>query len=248
MELNGMDAKQLLDQAARPELHEIGGEQRLLIPTGWTLAPRQAPPTPVPLALLTLTGLVSYLQENRDQISHLALVCHVESAGEVSLLDCLGKESELYRRREFATVNLVQGGFGFGTFHDSEAFIIGLQVYFAETPERAALLELLASIRDEKVKDTTDNGYAQSVTAKAGVALVQDLRVQNPVTLRPWRTFREVEQPASPFILRLRSGADGGKPTVALFEADGGLWKLAAVEAVAAWLKRKLPATVGVIA
>ena len=57
----------------------------------------------------------------------------------------------------------------------------------------------------------------------------------NPVTLRPYRTFNEVEQPASQFVFRINKLAN-----LALFEADGGKWKLEAVESIANYLKNEL--------
>ena len=56
----------------------------------------------------------------------------------------------------------------------------------------------------------------------------------------------EVDQPVSPFVLRLRGGGNGSLPSCALFEADGGKWRLAAIENVKAWLASRLPASVPV--
>ena len=53
--------------------------------------------------------------------------------------------------------------------------------------------------------------------------------------LRPYRTFLEVEQPESEFLLRLDE--DGN---VGLFEADGGMWELEAKRRVAAYFEAKL--------
>lgn len=55
------------------------------------------------------------------------------------------------------------------------------------------------------------------------------------VKLKPYRTFSEVEQPESEFLVRL---SDGGR--VALYEADGGAWKLQARRNVADYLKENL--------
>ena len=55
------------------------------------------------------------------------------------------------------------------------------------------------------------------------------------MTLRPFRTFQEVEQPESEFLLRLDE--DGN---IGLFEADGGMWKLTARQTVKAFLEKKL--------
>ena len=70
----------------------------------------------------------------------------------------------------------------------------------------------------------------------SGIARVEDVPVPNPVELMPYRTFREVTQPTSTFILRLKPGRDGALPTCALFEADGGAWKLRAIQSIAAYL------------
>jgi len=60
------------------------------------------------------------------------------------------------------------------------------------------------------------------------------------VVLRPYRTFLEIEQPASAFVFRLRRGREGELPTCALFEADGGRWKLEAIERIRDYLKEQL--------
>lgn len=50
-----------------------------------------------------------------------------------------------------------------------------------------------------------------------------------------YRTFLEVEQPESQFLLRLNE-----KGEVGLFEADGGMWKLAAKKNVSTYLENAL--------
>ena len=46
--------------------------------------------------------------------------------------------------------------------------------------------------------------------------------VPNPVTLCPYRTFLEVEQPESQFVFRIK---DEGGVQFKLVEAEGGMWK-----------------------
>ncbi len=55
------------------------------------------------------------------------------------------------------------------------------------------------------------------------------------VSERPYRTFSEVEQPASLFVFRIDKQAN-----MALFEADGKRWVADAVGNVAAYLKEQL--------
>jgi len=59
--------------------------------------------------------------------------------------------------------------------------------------------------------------------------------VKNPVTLTPYRTFREVAQPVSPFVLRFNEDAQA-----ALFTGDGSVWKLEAVGLIAEYLRHNL--------
>ena len=82
---------------------------------------------------------------------------------------------------------------------------------------------------------TADDGVSQKVTINKGVVTAEDVTIKNPVYLVPLRTFYEVEQPASPFVLRFNEGAD-----VALFEGDGGAWKLKAVKNIKDWLDNQL--------
>ena len=65
--------------------------------------------------------------------------------------------------------------------------------------------------------------------------LLGNVQVKPRVTLRPFRTFLEVAQPESEFILRLN---DRGE--INLIGADGGAWKLEAVRNIAAYFEEKL--------
>jgi len=237
--MNGTFVQAIAEQVARPSVLLVGGEERLIMPDGWREQSRQPKPSPAPLVLASLTGLVEYLRANRDGLTLADLVCHVAGPSLVTVYDRLDGEEELFRRRAYVSASLERLGvesFPFNRYVDHEAAIVGLQVHFLPTAELTSVLSFLASIKESTVRETVDDGYAQEVTARAGVALVANVKVDNPVTLQPWRTFREVQQPASKFILRLRSGAAGEKPTVALFEADGGMWKLEAVKRIADWI------------
>ena len=92
------------------------------------------------------------------------------------------------------------------------------------------------------VRETKDDGVAQEVSTSRGVHVLSASRVPNPVFLKPFRTFLEVEQPESGFVLRMKPGGPGQeKPQIALFECDGGRWEVQAVESIAAWLTEQVP-------
>lgn len=113
-------------------------------------------------------------------------------------------------------------------FRDRETALIELRSLLIPGEGTAYLLDLLSRITDEKSVTTRDNGVTQAVEARQGVALNALVEIKPRVLLRPFRTFLEVEQPESEFLLRV--DADKG---IGFFEADGGVWKLEAKRNIA---------------
>ena len=62
----------------------------------------------------------------------------------------------------------------------------------------------------------------QGVTVRKNLVSVENTTMPNPVTLRPFRTFTEVEQPASRFVFRAQ---DKDGMHFMLVESDGGAWR-----------------------
>ena len=120
-------------------------------------------------------------------------------------------------------------------FREQEKAIIELRSRFAPGEGVDYLLDLLSRISKENGVITNDNGVSQTVEARQGVALKTMERLKPRVPLRPFRTFQEVEQPESEFLLRMDEEGNIG-----LFEADGGMWKLTARQTVKAFLEVKL--------
>jgi hypothetical protein len=111
---------------------------------------------------------------------------------------------------------------------------------FTEVGDREYLLKIASNLTNERVVSAEDNGITQQVGLKKGAALKTTETLRQRVTLAPYRTFREVSQPSSEFVFRVRQGEEGGIPTLALFEADGGKWKIDAALAVRDWFKDKV--------
>lgn len=126
-------------------------------------------------------------------------------------------------------------GVTIGHSMSQEQAIVELQSLYAVTPDRDYLLSLLSRIDVNQGVSSVDNGISQEVSVKTGAVLKEQTMVQPIVHLQPYRTFLEVEQPASDFLLRLDKE---GHP--ALYEADGGAWKLEAKRSIAAYLAEKL--------
>lgn len=120
-------------------------------------------------------------------------------------------------------------------FNPYEAAVIELRSLYIPNEGTDYLLKLLSSISSESKVVSTDNGVTQTVEAKQGIAMNQMVQVKPRVSLKPFRTFLEVEQPESEFLLRIN---EEGK--IGLYEADGGVWKLEATRNVAKYFEDNL--------
>lgn len=182
------------------------------------------------LEVRSLSGLVDYLKSGFDIVD--TVVVHVKSPTEVVVFDSLNDDMN---RNYYIKANAMIPDFPFGRWLDSENFIIKLQSCFVKNNDRDIMLKVVGNIKEENVNTFGDDGVSQSVVAKTGVATVADVVVPNPVNLKPYRTFVEVEQPESEFIFRMQNG-----PQCALFEADGGAWKLEAMRNIKNYLAEAL--------
>jgi hypothetical protein len=202
---------------------------------------RKPLPEPAPLVVHTLTGLHAYIVENRDELDMSDKMLHVVEPWRVQLVGALTGRFEqrfVYAEAHIFDRFAAMPHFAFSRWLPAEDMIIAVQALFEDVADRAALLRLLGNIRDEAVQTKQDDGITQRVTARTGIATVENVEVPNPVVLAPLRTFPEIAQPQSPFIFRLRKGSSGIE--AALFEADGGAWRLAALHSVADWLGERL--------
>lgn len=186
--------------------------------------------------LSTLTGLVEYIKSGVDIIPTGKMVVHVVSPLEVRLFSGLDDE----RLRE--TLAVVKGNvpdFKYGTYMGHEEFLIALQSKFLPGADRDLLLKFAGTVENESVTSYGDDGVSQKAVIRKGVAGKEEALVPNPVSLTPFRTFVEAEQPESAFVFRMRDDGAGGVKC-AVFEADGGAWKNRAMDSVKGYLQGQL--------
>lgn len=111
---------------------------------------------------------------------------------------------------------------------------IALRTRFQETTDTLYAMKLVSDISLGAKVVYNDNGIATTITTQKGVALQTNEQIRPLVKLRPYRTFQEVAQPESIFLIRV---SDRG---ISFIEADGGMWRLAARETVKKFLEEKL--------
>ncbi|MDU1961670.1 MAG: hypothetical protein E6749_14805 [Enterocloster clostridioformis] len=183
----------------------------------------------------TLTSLVDYLKAGVDSMADKMLV-QVVSPMKVRVLSMLDADR---KREELVDVEAMIPDFEYGRYMGNERFIIALQSKFINNDDRALLLQFAGTVKDESIAQYGDDGVTQKATIKTGITSVGDAVVPNPVKLRPFRTFIEVEQPESAFVFRMRQ-AEGHGVECAIFEADGGAWKNAAMKSIKEYLQYEL--------
>ncbi len=189
----------------------------------------------------TLDGLVELLETGLDKFEPKKIFVHVVNETLVQVSEI---QADLYgHRHTYINTRMLDGvaGFQFNEWKTQESFIIGLQSCFVLTPDLSELLDIASHISVSDKATVSDTGVAQNVELKRSIAFKEEKTIRPRVELAPYRTFREVQQPVSDFIFRVR---DGGQ--LALFEADGGAWKIAAMKTIHVWLANRLKgSTVG---
>lgn len=203
------------------------------------------PPT---LKVHTLQGITEYIVSNREKLGlEQACFLHVVDHKTVRLVGIAGGTIPRRTVHVEATFDeLTPAGdppFKYGQFTDPETFNIAVQALFENAHDRERVLACAGNLRDAASSTISDDGITQGVELRHGLTLGKEAAVPNPVELAPFRTFREVTQPKSLFVFRARGGGDGKPPTLALFEADGGFWKLTAIENIKGYLATRVKDT-----
>ena len=197
----------------------------------------QEQPVAQPFTMTTLSGLVGYIRSNTDKMREKMMI-HIESPVTVSLQSMLNEDRT---REKVATVKAKIPDFSYEYFYPSEEFTIKLMAQFMDidgNTDKGLLLKYAGTTQAGTVKNYGDDGVSQSAVIQQTLTSKDEAIIPNPVTLRPYRTFVEVEQPDSQFIFRAKDrGEDVG---FALFEADGGAWESTAMNSIKEYLTMAL--------
>lgn len=188
------------------------------------------PPHASKLTFRTLKGFAEVIRKERENFPDLTVAVGENFAYAFTDFDISDMERNFPYRAE-ADIPEIR----FGQYMSYESMMIALKSKFVPTDELDELVKLLGTITEENRTAISDDGFTQSVNVRQGIALVGNKAVNPIVKLKPFRTFVEVDQPESEFLVRLRQGGE-----VALFEADGGAWKLQARSNIAEHLRALL--------
>ena len=192
-------------------------------------------PEPAKVSVSTLEGFISLIievgiediKESKDDY-YIHVIDH-ENVG----FFC--KEADEHGRRlELIHATPVKfDKYPFAKWLDQEQFIVSVSAMFAQTDDKDYVLRIASCLTQEAGSVSEDDGFSQRVTIKQGMKQLEQAILRPQVQLAPFRTFPDVGQPVSPFVFRANDNKE-----LALFEADGGKWKIDAIGIISRYLKQ----------
>lgn len=179
---------------------------------------------PDPLQVNNLSGVIDYCCEDPDGFGDF--VVHVSDYNKVVLYPPMGGPFNM--RPVLVKSVSRECGFVFGRAYNYEDFMVAIYTSFVPNDDREYVLKFISGVRVDAGSKVEDNGITQVLTAKAGASsLVKDIPIKNVLTLKPYRTFSEIDQPESVFVFRMK--VVDGQPVFLIHEADGAAWKQVAI-------------------
>lgn len=220
----------ILDQC-KPDVREINGET--YSNKGYAKVVKE--PYANAFVLTTLSSLVEYIKSGVDTMKGNMFI-HVVTPTDIEVFSQLDGDRN---RETVVRVRANLPSIATNEYVGRETFNIALQSKFVDNTDKELLLKFVGTVEEGTVAAYGDDGVSQKATIKTSLTSKGEALVPNPVKLRPYRTFTEVEQPESSFVFRMKSDKYDGV-ACAIYEADGGAWKHEAMNNVKAYLKEAL--------
>lgn len=184
----------------------------------------------------TLTSIIDYLIYNPDKLNLEKLYIVIKNEKNVYLESTVFGD---YRQKEiYMDSTYKEPHKDLNSYMTLESMLIMLNSTFGLNDDLQNLVKVISAVSENEVKDTFDNGISQTVKVKSGIDMNSEAKLPRLVTLIPFRTFPESDQPESDFLFRAKKGAYGLE--YALFPADGGAWKNQAILNIKKWLQETL--------
>lgn len=195
-------------------------------------------PKPEPLRFFTIADILEYSRGAVDAMVDKSSVSPMAFGVGPKSVCLYGSQYGDFKQRDIhasASPFSSRIDFEFGEYMDVEDFIVGLQSGFVRDGNAKLVFKVVGNLTSANSSEIADDGVTQVVTARKGVSRFINVELPNPVELRPHRTFQEIPQPASSYILRIRS-SEGQGPQVALFECIDHQWEAEACKEIKALL------------
>lgn len=202
-------------------------------------------PQPSLVKMSTLSSLVQYIKADYDElIANFGGQVFVANVGEVYLYSkTLAVHNDLERMMLVKCSTLERPALFELSSYTLTMALPALMTMYAQNDDRDALIEALSNVTDSSSINVSDNGFGAEITYKSGTT-AQSVAVSNPVELRPYVTFPEIEPLPIPYVVRMGSnGKADGDIRVSTIAAGGDRWRVDYTEAIGAYLRNHLDGT-----
>lgn len=187
-----------------------------------------------PIESHTLASLCDYVKESADELDPHTTI-QIVSPTEIVVFSpprALDAQRNVYFR---ATALVPQ--FSYDRYYDQETFALKLRSCFSKQGDVEKLIFAASNICQVNDAEFSDDGISQQASIRTGVVSKERAVLPSSPVLHPFRTFSEVDQPGSPFIFRVKNGeTEKSGPMMKLEEADGGAWRLDAMNNIKEFL------------
>jgi len=175
------------------------------------------------LEINTLTGLIDYCRANE----HLASKSYIVVSG-YDQVDLVSHLNEWGKRDRILSAQPEIRSFPFNGKISAEDFNIQVQASFEDSENKSALLSVARNVIELNSGSISCDGTSQEV--KIG------MKAPNPIKLRPFCTFSEIEQPERNFIFKVHANL-----RMTLSGSQGGIWEIETIQRIKDFLMIKLP-------
>lgn len=194
-------------------------------------------PLAKPIQISTLTGFTDYILNDIDEAAadfHIEIV----SPTRVALRDQVEGRHRQRQTAIIADCSEMLTQFPCDRYLSTDEAVIKLMTAFKGEGDLAALLSHVGTLSLESSLEVDDDGTTQKTVNTVGIRKKAEGKLENPITLTPYRTFAEIEQPSSPYVYRLKRGRE--EIQFALFESGDQTWQLEAIALIKEQLQQLL--------
>lgn len=223
--------EELVEGQVKPEFVEHDGLEYIKTKDGFRL---NKYPEARGVSLYSLTGLVEMVKTTvKEEVGNIKLPLLINvDRNDVKVLTTLDRYNN---RSVLFDCSPTVPRIDFGSEMSVEQFIVLLSTAFVDTENTRKLIGAVSQLSVVEEIKLEDDGVTQTVTAKQGSSLSKKYQLQPIVNLKPIRTYSEIEQVESKYLLRVSKV--GG---IRLLEADGGQWIMQAQQRIVEYLKLNL--------
>lgn len=186
----------------------------------------------------SLTSLIDYIEANRDNLFMDECMIHVKDYHSVNLISKSRDDSEerdIAFKCKFDFIQEGPGRNGINYYANLEDFNILVQTSFILNENARKILKLTGNYKKESAVNIADDGITQSIAARTGVTIVENVDLPNPVDLQKIVTFPEIEQPSRPYVFRMNTNGEAG-----LFCTDSNIWHMECIGSIKEWIREGL--------